>query len=203
MKSVITLVNLWSIQVQGWGDVSKKQLQKEPDYDGFILRVTLQDAGTPVQFGTPQTIKEPYWNTYLDINTITGTNKQIYWSLSYWSHTDKNVLSQIKETLWRLDKSRKTINNNGKQEPVKKGEELAGLFKKNLKGNSPYRLELTKGNSINLRGEILENLKEGTMIWITGQIHTALYKSEGSSAMPTQWDVWMEVNNCKEIKATQ
>ena len=170
-----------------------------PDNDGFLLKVYLQDKGTPIQANTPQTIKEPYWNTYLDVTQLTGTDKQIYWGLSYWSHTDQIILSQIKETLWKLDKSRNNVSLKA-QQIVNQGEELTGRFKKNKKSNSPYRLELIGGASLNLRGKILENLKEDTMIWVTGQIHTKLYRSNSpQAAMPTQWDVFLEVEDCKEI----
>ena len=142
----------------------------------------------------------PYWNTYLDVTPITGTNKQVYWGLSYWGRTDQKVLSEIKEALWKLDKSPKKVPYKAGQIAENQGEQLTGLFKKNLKSNSPYRLELIGGAFLNLRGKILENLKEDTMIWVTGQIHTQLYKSSSpEAAMPTQWDVWMEVENFKEI----
>jgi len=143
--------------------------QTGPDYDGFKLWVQLQNAGVVNQAETPQVIKAPYWNTYLDVTSITGTNKQVYWGLSYWGRTDQKVLSQIKEALWKLDKSPKKVPYKAEKIAENQGEQLTGLFKKNLKSNSPYRLELTGGDSINLRGKILENLKEDTRVWVTGK----------------------------------
>ncbi len=183
------------------GKVSEKASERiGPDFDGFILWVQLQDAGFPIQANTPQTIREPYWNSYLAITQMTDTNKQIYWGLSYWSKTDQKVLSQIKETLWKFDKSPKNIPYKAQQIAENQGEELTGLFKKNLKSNSPYRIELIGGSSLNLRGKILENLKEDTRIWVTGQIYTKLYISPSpEAAMISHWDIWMEVENYKEI----
>jgi hypothetical protein len=183
------------------GKVSEKASERiGPDFDGFILWIQLQDAGFPIQASTPQTLREPYWNTYLDVRQLNGTNKQIYWGLSYWSMTDKKVLSEIKGILWGLDKSQTIININGLQEPVIECEELTGIFKRNIKRTSPYRIEIIGGDSINLRGDILENIKEDTMIRVTGQIHTKLYKSPSpEAAMITHWDIWMEVEDYKEI----
>lgn len=183
------------------GKFSEKAIEQTgPDYDGFILWGQLQDAGVANQAVTPQVIRNPYWNTYLDVTPLTGTNKQIYWGLSYWGHTDQKVLSQIKETLWKLDKSPKKVPYKAQQIAENQGEQLTGLFKKNRKSNSPYRLELTGGNSLNLRGKIIENLKEDTMVWVSGKIQTQLYLSPSpEAAMPTQWDVWMEVVSYKEI----
>jgi hypothetical protein len=70
-----------------------------PSFQGFVLRVHLQDKGEINQAVTPQTIGEPYWQTYLDVTPIEGTQKQIYWALSYGSRTDANLLSQIRKAL--------------------------------------------------------------------------------------------------------
>ena len=59
-----------------------------PSFKGFVLRVHLQDKGEVNQAVTPQTLQEPYWQTYLDVTPISGTQKQVYWALSFGSRTD-------------------------------------------------------------------------------------------------------------------
>ena len=74
-----------------------------PGNGGFILRVHVEKAGLPHQAETPQTHKEPYWQTYLDITPLEGTQKQLYWSLSYSGKTDRDLLAQIRQKLGDLD----------------------------------------------------------------------------------------------------
>jgi hypothetical protein len=70
-----------------------------PSYQGFVLTVNLQDKGEVNQAVTPQTIREPYWLTDLDVTPLRGTNKQIYWALSYGSRTDSELLARIRQKL--------------------------------------------------------------------------------------------------------
>jgi hypothetical protein len=75
-----------------------------PSFKGFVLRVHLQGKGEINQAVTPQTIGEPYWQTYLNVTPIGGTRKQIYWALSYGSRTDATLLSQIRKALNGLER---------------------------------------------------------------------------------------------------
>ena len=70
-----------------------------PSFRGFVLRVHLQEKGEANQAATPQSLREPYWRTDLDVTPLPGTQKQIYWSLSYGVRTDNDLLAQIKRTL--------------------------------------------------------------------------------------------------------
>lgn len=73
-----------------------------PSFKGFVLRVHLQDKGEVNQADTPQTLREPYWRTDLDVTPLAGTQKQIYWGLSYGIRTDTNSLAQIRQKLYEL-----------------------------------------------------------------------------------------------------
>jgi len=70
-----------------------------PSFKGFILNVHLQEKGEVNQAVTPQTIRRPYWMTDLNVTTLSGTDRQIYWGLSYGARTDKELLEKIKTTL--------------------------------------------------------------------------------------------------------
>jgi hypothetical protein len=70
-----------------------------PSVKGFILKVHLQPLGDENQAVTPQTIHNPYWLTDLDVTPIAGTDKQLYWALSYGSRTDQELLNKIRGKL--------------------------------------------------------------------------------------------------------
>ena len=70
-----------------------------PSFKGFVLQVHLQELGEVNQAVTPQTLRRPYWQTYLDVTPLAGTQKQIFWGLSYGVRTDTNLLAQIRFTL--------------------------------------------------------------------------------------------------------
>lgn len=73
-----------------------------PSYKGFLLRVHLQPGGEVNQAVTPQTVRNPYWLTDLDVTPLAGTDKQIYWALSYGSRADTELLEKICATLKAL-----------------------------------------------------------------------------------------------------
>ena len=74
-----------------------------PSYDGFILRVTVQPTGTINQAVVPQTLKQPYWQTYLDTTSLSAKDIQLYWSYSFGSRTDTNLFNRINEIINSLD----------------------------------------------------------------------------------------------------
>lgn len=76
-----------------------------PGFKGLVLRAHLQPKGEVNQAVTPQTIREPYWQTDLDVTAIGDTDKQVYWALSYMSRTPTNVLADIRSAMKALEKS--------------------------------------------------------------------------------------------------
>jgi len=177
-----------------------------PDFDGFMLNIYLQDAGIVNQAETPQTIRQPYWRTDLDVTQIAGTSKQIYWGLSYWSRADEKILSSIRKTIWELEGSvgkyralPQRVDDN--LLPMRKGDELTGLFRRSMKDLSPYMLDIDGGQSIALRGDILEDIPDGTRIWISGELHSFFYdnSSDPTPALASQWHIFMNVEMYEEI----
>ena len=82
-------------------------------------------------------------------------------------------------------------------------QELTGVLKKTTKSHSPYKIELDGSTgSFYLRGAVLKGVPEGTRISVKGEIKTELYDSsvsEGSSASPTHWQIFMDVKQFKRI----
>lgn len=76
-----------------------------PGFKGFVLRAHLEARGEVHQAVTPQTIREPYWQTDLDVTPIGETDKQVYWALSYMGRTPTNVLAEIRAAMKGLEKS--------------------------------------------------------------------------------------------------
>lgn len=76
-----------------------------PGFKGFVLRAHLQPRGEVNQACTPQTIREPYWLTDLDITPIGDTSNQVYWALSYMGRTPTNILAEIRAAMKGLEKS--------------------------------------------------------------------------------------------------
>ena len=74
-----------------------------PGFKGFVLRVHVQEAGVVNQAATPQILKEPYWQTYLDVTPLAGTKKQFFWSLSYGGRADPDLLAEIRQKLGDLN----------------------------------------------------------------------------------------------------
>jgi hypothetical protein len=88
------------------GKYSKKAHEEEgPGYKGFMLAIHLQKAGTVNQAEVPQTIQGPYWKTDLNITVAKGTNKQLYWGLSYGNRVDSKLLKRVRSAINALGKT--------------------------------------------------------------------------------------------------
>jgi hypothetical protein len=74
-----------------------------PGFEGFVLRAHLQPRGEVNQACIPQTIREPYWQTDLDVTPIGDTTNQVYWALSYMGRTPTNVLAEIRAAVKGLE----------------------------------------------------------------------------------------------------
>lgn len=79
------------------GEYDKEAMEETgPDASGFILYLDIQSKGVINQADTPQTLRRPYWETYVQTTPVAYADKQLYWGLSYGSRTDKKILSQIR-----------------------------------------------------------------------------------------------------------
>jgi hypothetical protein len=77
----------------------KAEEQEGPSYQGFLLRLYLQEAGTVNQAVVPQTIKEPYWQTDLNVTMINKTEQQFFWGLLYGTQTKNGLLLIVKKAI--------------------------------------------------------------------------------------------------------
>ncbi|MGD9127083.1 MAG: hypothetical protein PVH19_06860 [Planctomycetia bacterium] len=73
-----------------------------PNFRGFILGVSFQPRGTLNQLATPQVLREPYWDTYINIYPIKNTQQQFYFRLSYSTATNKALIDKIKKAAEQL-----------------------------------------------------------------------------------------------------
>ena len=79
------------------GRLGRELVEREgPGDDGILLRVHVQAKGAVNQAAVPQTIREPYWLTELDVYPVEGSNKQLYVALSYRGTVDRELLARIK-----------------------------------------------------------------------------------------------------------
>jgi purine nucleosidase len=84
------------------GEYNQEAREEEgPQYNGFLLSIHLQEAGTVNAPVVPQTIRRPYWQTDLDI-VVCGRGKQLYWALSYGTSTSPAILKQVRDALQGL-----------------------------------------------------------------------------------------------------
>lgn len=70
-----------------------------PDDEGVLLRVHVQPKGEVNQAVVPQTVREPYWETFLNVYPVSGSEKQIYVALSSRGWTDKKLIQKIQKIL--------------------------------------------------------------------------------------------------------
>lgn len=88
------------------GEISRDTHQVEgPNFKGFLLRVSLQDGAYNGQADVPQTLKEPYFQTYIDA-PATPDKKHYHWvSFSYGGRLDPKLKQAIFEAIPRTKRS--------------------------------------------------------------------------------------------------
>lgn len=85
---------------EGQGRLSKDlHTEVGPDAGGLMLNVHVQAYGVNNQAVVPQTLRNPYWDTYLDVYPLAAKDKQIYCGLSSRFTTDKKLIERIKKIL--------------------------------------------------------------------------------------------------------
>lgn len=85
------------------GEFSKEAHEEVgPTFTGFVLFVDVQKKGEVNQAATPQTLRRPYWETFIQVTPVAGSDRQLYWGLSHGSRTDTNLLAQIREAVEKL-----------------------------------------------------------------------------------------------------
>lgn len=85
------------------GEIAKEARDETgPTHTGFLLNASLQPKGEANQAVTPQTLQRPYWLTDLDVTPVAGSDRQLYWSLSYGSRADTNTLAKLRAAVRSL-----------------------------------------------------------------------------------------------------
>lgn len=87
------------------GRVEERTITREgPSDEGFLLNVYSQRLGAVNQAVTPQLVREPYWNLYLNVYPVERDRKQLYFCLSYRGWTDEALIEKIKKVTekWSL-----------------------------------------------------------------------------------------------------
>jgi hypothetical protein len=74
-----------------------------PSEHGFLLVARVQELGVVNQLLVPQVVREPYWQTYVNVYPVKNTQKQICFCLSYGGRTQDEILKRIKKAAEQLD----------------------------------------------------------------------------------------------------
>lgn len=74
-----------------------------PGDGGILMKIHVQKKGEVNQAVVPQTLKRPYWTTYLNVYPVEGENKQLFVSISFRNTTDKKLIARAKLCLEKLD----------------------------------------------------------------------------------------------------
>lgn len=81
------------------GAISERSMKREgPSAEGFLLRAHIQPLGEVNQAVVPQTLREQYWSTFVDVYPAKTEGKQIYLALSYGKGTDEKIINTMKMT---------------------------------------------------------------------------------------------------------
>jgi hypothetical protein len=73
-----------------------------PKATGFLLKIYLVNPDEVLQQVTPQTLHQPYWESFLDETPLKGSAKEMSWNLSYGTRTDPALLEKLKQALASL-----------------------------------------------------------------------------------------------------
>ncbi|MCA9259539.1 MAG: hypothetical protein KDA61_10090 [Planctomycetales bacterium] len=146
-----------------------------PSYLGFLLRIHLQEAGVVNQAMTPQTLREPYWQTYLDVWPLDSSNQALA-AFSYGSRLDAEVKQRL-TNLWQTMSGRPAVASHVDRDPsptdVETLSTLEGFLRIHPKFHYRYYVDgLAEGQSCALRGadDALANLKPGSRVRVRGRM---------------------------------
>jgi hypothetical protein len=90
------------------GKVSEKAHETEgPSFKGFLLRIYLEKKNQIRAAVIPQTLREPYWSTDLNIVELPGDQQQLYWTLSYGVRAPVEAKKKIRLAMESLGKKPK------------------------------------------------------------------------------------------------
>ena len=82
------------------GEVGKKTDQVEgPNYRGFILSISARDGKYHGAAEVPQTLRRPYWQTYIDRPPRKGGKSHYVINFSYGSRLNREFMKAVLEAL--------------------------------------------------------------------------------------------------------
>ena len=76
------------------GQISKNAHKATgPSYKGAIFRINILDQDAAIQAVTPQTLRKPYWSSY--INHLKFDGYSLFYSFEYGTRTDKKLFNSV------------------------------------------------------------------------------------------------------------
>ena len=88
------------------GEISPRTYQVEgPNYRGYMLRVRLEKGKYLGQAAVPQTIRGPYYPTFIDARNTKAKQGHHFVSFSFGSRLDPKIKKAIHEMITRLGPS--------------------------------------------------------------------------------------------------
>src|SRR5687768_7904729 len=84
------------------GEVYEQTYQEEgPNWKGFILRVELREGKYAGAAVIPQTLQQPYFQTFIDGPNVDGADKHYFVTFSHGSRLDPKLKNAIMEAIPR------------------------------------------------------------------------------------------------------
>lgn len=80
--------------------------------------------------------------------------------------------------------------------------DLSGIYRTGERTKSGRYLELDGATGrLDLRSQVLDEVPDGTRVWVRGIIRTELHdnRGEGPHQQPKHWNIFMVVHECKTI----
>lgn len=179
------------------GEINEQaEVREGPGFRGFLLRVHLEDAGNVNQAVTPQTIREPYWNTDLDVTRMQGTDKQFYTTLSYGKGVDQELLQQIRQAFAGMES---TAPPAAREQDV-----LEGFLRIHPKFHYKYYVDgFGDGQECALFGaeEQLAGIEPGSLVRIEGILGSKISGDpDNRGALRSTWIIYMDVERVKVLR---
>jgi hypothetical protein len=82
------------------GYISPNAIEKEgPNYNGFLIKLSVQDGQYSGVAMIPQTLKKPYWKTFINAYPLSNNTQYIWCSFSYGVRTNKELIEEVVDSL--------------------------------------------------------------------------------------------------------
>ena len=89
------------------GEISEKPHKTiGPSFKGAIFKISILDEEAAVQAVTPQTLRKPYWSSY--INHLKFEGYSLFYSFEYGSRTDRKLIHAVTQKVNSLPRQNPT-----------------------------------------------------------------------------------------------